>query len=171
MKPLGHTPQSERFVDALEFNEAIKERAGPICRELGLGVEIGDIITSRAKRKARPEKSKFESIKEMLEGKKRRRRTEKGEEVPDEYKLAHPERYTTCIICREIVHISQFPKNSPSKTCNHGREVCRMCIIAWIRSQVQDGRLPHCAVCQGTISFDYVETITKKAWDQDIFTR
>jgi len=77
----------------------------------------------------------------------------------------------TCICCTETRDINQFPKYLPSSSCTHGREICRMCVIAWIRSQVQDGRLPRCALCDGAVSYAYVEYITKKQHDNNILSR
>jgi hypothetical protein len=77
----------------------------------------------------------------------------------------------TCISCREIRNVNQFPKLLPSSSCTHGREMCRMCVIAWIRTQVHEGKMPRCALCDGTISYAYVEGITKKKHDNDILSR
>jgi hypothetical protein len=77
----------------------------------------------------------------------------------------------TCICCNETRHINQYPKYLPSSSCTHGRVICRMCVIAWIRSQVQDGKLPRCALCDGAVSYAYVKYITKKQHDNNILSR
>lgn len=76
-----------------------------------------------------------------------------------------------CFCCRVEYCINQFPKLLPSVFCSHGREMCRHCNIQWIRQQCQDGIIPRCAQCLTTMRFAFVESITGRKCDEDIFIR
>ena len=92
-----------------------------------------------------------------------------GEKEPFQEEVKRPTLWPTCFSCREPHNICAFPKLLPSGDCTHGREMCRMCSIAWIRSQVQEGRMPKCALCKAQMSHEFVKSVTTKKHDQEVF--
>lgn len=94
---------------------------------------------------------------------------EKPEEEPEEAVQAKP--MITCFSCRAPHNIRAFPKCLPSAECTHGREMCRMCAIAWILPQLEADRMPVCALCKGKMCHEFVESVTSKEHDQEIFKR
>jgi hypothetical protein len=163
-------------IEAVMSQPVLKDQMEGIYRQLGLGEDISAAFRKRRKRgikevsdldasppskKPKPKKQKVANVSQTVpdENKREQEKPQKGKPK------------ITCVACRETRHIAQFPICLPSSSCNHKREMCRMCIIASIRIQVQDGVMPHCALCKGTISYDYVKGITKKEWDRHILAR
>ena len=163
---MDYTAKSKKLIGSLNDDDFLTELANLEYRNLGLGFDISEIAASQAKRKA--------DALDKLQNPKRSKRAKKEddkEELSDEQKLKRPDVYKTCVSCRNARHLSQYPKEMPSSDCDHEKEICRMCTIAWIRSQIQDGKLPRCAVCFEATSHAYVEYITRKTWDREVLDR
>ncbi len=163
-------------VEATLLQSDLKDELNGIYREMGLGPDIAAAFRKSPKR----------SIDEVSEAEvtllPKYKKTKKPEDAdskqtapegdkPENEKPKKDKPVVKCISCLETKHINQFPKALPSSSCTHGREMCRMCIIAWIRIQVQGWKMPCCALCFGTMSYAYVEWITKRQWDRDILNR
>lgn len=165
---------STDVVEAVLSQPDVKDQLNRIYRDLGLGKDISAAFKKSPKRTIEEvSDAELRSLTKKPKPKKSKPAvavtTESNSNEPEREKK---EKHTIeCISCRNTRHISQSPKRLPSSSCTHGREMCRMCIIAWIRSQVQDGRLPRCALCHGTTSYEYVEDITKCPWNKDILIR
>ena len=181
---------SKSLIEAMLSQPHLKDRLEDMYREMGLGENICAALQKSSKRgieevsgtetSSFPKKSKVKKPKkadpsanlDQMNSDQTNSEQKNSEQKKSEEELRKKEKYIrTCISCRETRHVNQFPRILPSSSCEHGREMCRMCIIAWIRTQVQDGKVPRCALCSGTISYACVEGITKKKWDKDILTR
>ena len=163
-------------IEATLLQPDLKDELNGIYREMGLGQDIAVAFRTSPKRRIEevsqaevtplPRKKRSRKLKNADSNQTAPEGGELEKEKPKKDKLM-----VKCTSCLETKIINQFPKFLPSSSCTHGREMCRMCIIAWIRTQVQGWRMPCCALCFGRISYAYVEWITKREWDRDILNR
>ncbi len=162
-------------ITAVIAQPGMKYKLDETCREMGLGQDVSVALEKTSKRGIEEVSDPAVTPSKKPKSKKLKMATDSqmqpGSDQPEQSKPKKAKNTVTCVSCREVRHISQFPKRLPSALCTHGREMCRMCIIAWIRSQVQDGLMPRCALCKGPISYAYVEGITKKKYDRDVLIR
>lgn len=162
-------------IEATLMQPDLKDELNGICREMGLGQDIAAAFPNLKRRIEEVSEAEVTPLPRKKRSKKpkdadsNQTAPEGGE--PEKEKPKKDKPMVKCVSCLERKHINQFPKSLPSSSCTHGRVMCRMCIIAWIRTQVQGWRMPCCALCFGTISYAYVEWITKKQWDRDILNR
>lgn len=150
---MAYIGRSKKTLGTLDQDAALSEQASSEFRDLGLGDDVSEIVKSQEKRRADFEakeaaakRRKIEAAKAYADVMKGLRtglpssappetktpRTQKTK-LSDKDKLAKPRLYKTCVCCGEIYHISQYPKTMPSEDCDHERNVCRMCMVKWIR--------------------------------------
>lgn len=165
-------------IEATLSQRALKDELNKICREIGLGLDIATVFRKAPKRhieEVSEAEAEISPLPKKMTSKKPKdvdsNQTAPEVDEPEKEKTKKDKPKVKCVSCLESRHINQFPKSLPSSSCHHDREMCRMCIIAWIRTQVQGWTMPRCALCFGRISYAYVEWITKKDWDRDILNR
>jgi hypothetical protein len=154
-------------IELVMSQPVLKDQMEGIYRQLGRGEDISSALQKARKRgikevsdldvpppskKPKLKKPKVVSASQTVPDQNKREQEKPQKEKPK----------ATCVACPKDRHIGQFPMCLPSSSCNHKREMCRICIIASIRIEVLGGIMPHCALCKGTISYGYGKGITKR---------